>query len=291
MQDILRNTDPRDQRFRGWLFSFLVTAYATIFMLVGNSGDVDVDLILEMDPIILLLGQGFLSLIMFVVFALVFTRIALKINPYEFFQKFSSGAVGFILLITISFMVINSAVAEWNMTLDFPDSSFEDWAKRSEGQLRVLTEHLTNFVSPTHFLLALLVVAVIPAVGEELLFRGLLQNLFAKAFSNHHIAIWVSGFIFAAIHMQFYGLVPRMLLGVLFGYLYYWSGNLSLAMIAHFINNGFALTMLYLAKTNVIDMSQEQMESSAPWPAVLIFGIGCGFAIYAFHKKYKTAND
>jgi len=186
-------------------------------------------------------------------------------------------------------MVVNSAIGEWNMNLDFGSSDFAEWAKMSEEQLKVLTEHLTNFTSTTHFVLAIVVVAIIPAIGEELLFRGLIQNMFSKAFGNHHVAIWVTGFIFAAIHMQFFGVMPRMFLGVLFGYLYHWSGNLSIAMIGHLANNGLALIALYLAQKDVVEVSPEQMEQSAPWPAVLLFDVLSFVLIRMFYKKFQHA--
>ncbi|MEQ9402683.1 MAG: type II CAAX endopeptidase family protein [Cyclobacteriaceae bacterium] len=290
MNDILRNSAPDQQKKRAWLFSIIIIVYATVFMLSGNSGDTDASLILGIDPVLILILQGILSTFMFVLSSLLFIRFALKIPLKEFFPPFKLEAFGLVILIAISFMVINSAIGEWNMNLQFPDSSFTEWAKQSEEQLKVLTEHLTNFTSPVHYVLAMVVIGIIPAIGEELLFRGLLQSLLTKAFNNHHAAIWISGFIFAAIHMQFFGVFPRMFLGVLFGYLFYWSGNLSLAMVAHLINNGLALTLLYLSNIGTIEISPEQMESSAPWPVIVVFGLICTLAIWVFYKKYRLNN-
>jgi membrane protease YdiL (CAAX protease family) len=234
--------------------------------------------------------QGIISTFMFIAVSLIFSRVALRISPAEFFPKVPWATVGLTTLIALSFMIVNSAIGEWNMNLDFPDSSFEDWAKQSEKQLKQLTEHVINFTSPTHFILAMLVVGIIPAIGEELLFRGLIQNLFTKAFSNHHLGIWISGIAFAAIHMQFYGFAPRMLLGVVFGYLYHWSGSLTIAMIAHFINNGFALLLLYLGTLGTIEITPEQMDSSAPWPLVLAFGLICVISLRIFYKKHQHSD-
>ena len=291
MYDILRNSQPERQKLRAWLYSALIVIYATFFMVSGNSGDADASLILNMDPMLLLVVQGVVSTLMFIVFSLLFIRYVLKLSISEFFPTVNWIQAGMLILITISFMVVNSAVGEWNMSVNFPDSDFENWARKSEDQLKVLTEHITNFQTFGHFFVAFIVVAIIPAIGEELLFRGLLQNFLGKAFSNPHIAIWVSGFIFAAIHMQFYGVVPRMLLGVLFGYLYFWSGKLSTAMIAHLINNGFALILLYLAKTEIIEATPEQMESSAPWPAVLVFGIIFIASLKMFYSKFSKTDE
>lgn len=290
MQDILRNNPEDKQRSRAWIFSIMLTAYISIMMFLGSGdAEVDTDMILNMDPILMLAVQGVASVFLFIGIPATFIGIGLRIPFTDFFPKISWHTAGLTVLISISFMVVNSAIGEWNMNLDFGDSDFAAWAKRSEEQLKVLTEHLTNFNSTTHFILALVVVAVIPAIGEELLFRGLIQNLFSKAFANHHVAIWLTGFIFAAIHMQFFGVMPRMFLGVLFGYLYHWSGKLSVAMLGHLFNNGLALIALYLAQKEIVEVSPEQMEQAAPWPAVLIFAVISFVLIRMFYKKFQHA--
>jgi membrane protease YdiL (CAAX protease family) len=290
MQDILRNNPEDKQQARAWAFGIGLTAYICIVMMLGSgNSDVDTDMILGMDPIFLLAAQGVVAIFMFIGVSALFIGLALKVPFAEFFPKVSWSTAGLTLLISISFMVVNSAIGEWNMNLDFGSSDFAEWARRSEDQLKVLTEHLTNFTTTTHFILALVVVAIIPAIGEELLFRGLIQNFFSKAFSNHHVAIWLTGFIFAAIHMQFFGVMPRMFLGVLFGYLYHWSGKLSVAMIGHLANNGLALIALYLAQHDVVEVTPEQMEQAAPWPAVLTFAVISFLLIRVFYKKFEHA--
>lgn len=291
MNEILRKFPNEQQRAKAWLFALLMSGYVSAAMFLGNSGDVNTSQILNMDPIFLLGAQSFISILMFIIVPIIFIRAVLKIDLIEFFPKVDWQIVGLTLVISFSFMVVNSAIGEWNMSLDFPDSSFEEWAAQSEEQLKVLTEHITNFTSPIHFILAFIVIALIPAIGEELLFRGLIQNLFGKAMKNHHVAIWLTGFIFSAIHMQFFGFFPRMFLGVVFGYLYHWSGKLSVAMIAHLFNNGLALILIYLSQNGIIEVSPEQMETSAPLPAILIFAAISGYCLFIFYKKFNSSSD
>ena len=99
-----------------------------------------------------------------------------------------------------------------------------------------------------------------------------------------HVAIWVSAFLFSAIHLQFFGFVPRLLLGVLFGYIYYWSGNLLYPVLAHFINNGFTLVMLYLYQIGITEMDIENTES-VPVMVVLVSVI-LTFGLLAFFRRY-----
>ncbi|WP_462247358.1 lysostaphin resistance A-like protein [Ekhidna sp.] len=290
MQDILRNNPEDKHRAYSWGFGLGLTAYITIVMMLGNGGDdVDADMILGLNAIFLLAAQGIVSIFMFIGVPALFNAIALKIPLSEYFPKVSLQTAGLTVLISISFMVVNSAIGEFNMNLDFGSSEFAEWAKGSEEKLKVLTEHLTNFQTTSHFILAFVVIAIIPAIGEELLFRGMIQNFFSKAFGNHHVAIWLSGFIFAAIHMQFFGVMPRMMLGVLFGYLYHWSGKLSVAMIGHLVNNGLALIALYFIQSDVVEVTPEQMEQSAPWPMVLIFAAITFILMRNFYRRFQNA--
>lgn len=187
--------------------------------------------------------------------------------------------------IVIFFMGFNSVFIEWNASLDLPDflSDFESWARKTEDTATQLTMYLTSFDSFGQFLIGLVVIAIFPAIGEELVFRGLLQPELHKATHNSHAAIWISAILFSALHMQFFGFVPRVLLGALFGYLYLWSGNLLVPILAHFVNNGFAVLMLYLKKTSVAGIDLENPEA-APWPVALAFTLITFGLLYYFRK-------
>lgn len=194
--------------------------------------------------------------------------------------------------ITICAMFANSPVIEWNKQLNFPDylGWFESYAAETEAFLEKATIFLTNFDNPGQFFLAIIVIALVPAIGEELLFRGLIQKELRGIFENPHVAIWLAALVFSVFHRQFYGLVPRMLLGALFGYLYYWSGSLTYASIAHFVNNGFTLVMLYLHQQGLISFDIQETEST-PLETVVIFLIIGGILTYIFvryHQKKPT---
>ena len=197
--------------------------------------------------------------------------------------------LGIVFLLMLAFMVANSVVIEWNMNLDFSEifPTFEEWAKAKEEELKELTEYLTRFESLPGLLIGLIVIAVLPAVGEELLFRGIVQPKLHKLAGNHHVAIWLAALLFSAIHLQFYGFFPRLLLGALFGYLFYWSGNLWYAIFAHFVNNGFTLLMLYLYQQKITDIDLEATESVA-WPVVLAAAVAGGFLLYQFRHMTKA---
>ena len=243
----------------------------------------------------LLLLQGIVSLGAFVVAPIFYIRTILRKNVSDFFTLPGNAAkaFGLVLLITISFMVINSVTIEWNQNIELPESLswFEEMAQQREGLAQQLTEYLTEFDGFAYFLTAFFVIAIIPAVGEELLFRGLFQNLFNQWFKNPHVAIWVAAFAFSAFHYQFYGLIPRMLLGALFGYLYFWSGRLTLAMFAHFVNNGFTIIMLYLYKSGTTDYNIEEQESLPGMATLIFFLILTVGLLYYFKKDNQTGKN
>ena len=88
--------------------------------------------------------------------------------------------------------------------------------------------------------------AVLPAIGEELIFRGVFQKIFYDFFKSGHMAIWVTAFLFSALHFQFYGFIPRLILGLVFGYLFFWSGTLWLPVLSHFVNNAVPVIGVYI---------------------------------------------
>jgi membrane protease YdiL (CAAX protease family) len=168
-----------------------------------------------------------------------------------------------VAILVIVFMGFDALIIEWNQGMVLPESmkGIEKWMKDSEEATGELTKFLTTFKTPSQLIVAMVVVAVLAGISEELIFRGVLQNIALRASGNPHVAIWFAAFTFSFIHLQFYGFFPRMLLGALFGYLYYWTKNLWIPMFAHFVNNGFTLLMAYLYSTKAVDVNIEDTKS------------------------------
>jgi membrane protease YdiL (CAAX protease family) len=238
----------------------------------------------------LLAVQGMNSLGGFILSALIYYYTVVKTTIKRYFttSPVTAKSLWLTFLVVFSFMIVNTFFSEWNANLELPRylSGFESWARGLEDRLKIFTDYLTQFNSMGYFLFAVLVIGILPAVGEEFLFRGLLQNLFMKISASPHVAIWLTAFLFGALHFQFYGLVPRMLLGVLFGYLYLWSGNLLIPIFAHFINNALSLFFLYIYQMGLTDID---MESTEAFPGIylLSFAILGAISIYYFRTYYK----
>lgn len=215
-----------------------------------------------------------------------------------FFNKESRYLIpiGLTIAITLSFMMVNSILIEWNANLTFPEGweRIEKMLQEQEEQMHQLTEYLTTFESVQDFMLAFVIIAIIPAIGEELLFRGLIQTKMAGVFRNPHVAIWLTALLFATIHFQFYGLVPRLFLGAIFGYLYYWSGSLLLPILAHFVNNGFSLLMYFLYQRDLVDfdVSETAALSNSYIIVFLLLGVACFWAYRRFFQgKFMAADE
>lgn len=239
-------------------------------------------------PGVMLLLQGVLQFFAFIVTPLfLLMSLGYKLDNYlnwkmrpAWLLVLLSGAL--IVLI----MPANSVIINWNATLDFPDfmSGFEQWARQQEDQLAELTKLITRFETVPQLLVGLLVFAAIPAIGEELVFRGITQRQLYRWSGNMHVAIWVTGIIFGAIHVQFFGFVPRAILGALFGYLYFWSGRISVPIIAHFVNNGFTVFMLYLHQTRTIDADIESTDTMPFYSIALSVLISAAILYYLYQN-------
>jgi membrane protease YdiL (CAAX protease family) len=163
-----------------------------------------------------------------------------------------------VFLLMVSGQPFINWFAAWNAELPV-----SDWMKEAEERAAELT---LAFLGDTHWsglLINLFIVGILPGVGEELFFRGAIQKLFKQATRNPHAGIWISAFLFSAIHMQFLGFFPRFFLGALFGYLVQWSGSLWPAIFAHTINNSGAVLLHWFAIRGSIPTKSEEIGSDS----------------------------
>lgn len=147
-----------------------------------------------------------------------------------------------VLLVTIlAFCTfpVTSLAGQLNSGMVLPDwlSGVEEWMKDKEEYADHLLDQLMAPETFPGIWLNIVIIAALPAISEELIFRGVFQKIFQNLFRSGNFPVWFTAFLFSAIHLQFYGFLPRFILGLIFGYLFLWSRNLWLPIIAHFINN------------------------------------------------------
>ncbi len=162
----------------------------------------------------------------------------------------------FVIILTFCLFPVNSFTGQLNSMMHLPDwlSGVEQWMMTKEEDIGDLVNLLIDSKTFWVMILNLIIIAIIPAIGEELLFRGVFQRISYKLFRSGHIAVWVTGFLFSAIHFQFYGFIPRFILGLIFGYLFLWSKALWLPIISHFINNAVPVAGAYVQEWDKINI-------------------------------------
>jgi membrane protease YdiL (CAAX protease family) len=156
--------------------------------------------------------------------------------------------IGLVIVLAFCIFPVTSFTGQINSAMHFPDwlSGVEKWMEEKEDYANSIINQALFAPSFAMMILNLFIIAILPAVGEEFFFRGVLQKILIRLFKSGHVAIWVTAFIFSAIHFQFFGFVPRFILGLIFGYLFFWSGTLWLPVISHFINNAVPVIMSYI---------------------------------------------
>ena len=168
----------------------------------------------------------------------------------------SSLLVAITLIIAIPLI---NYVIKYNQSIQFPDilKDLEVKLQNLEKSAESLTMQLLAVNGFASYLMNILMIAIIPAIGEEFIFRGVFQKIFHNISKNKHMAVILAAILFSAVHGQFYGFIPRFILGVFFGYLLIWSKTIWLPVFAHFINNAIAVTLYYLYELGIINLSPD----------------------------------
>ena len=235
---------------------------------------------------IIKLLQLFISTGMFIVPAVFFARLESK-NWTDYLKLRSFPIV--LLLIAVLIMLSSGPMlelsSELNKSMKLPGflKDLEQWMQNKELQMAIMTKQLLKMNSIGVLLFNLIMLAVIPAIGEELIFRGCLQKIFARWSGNKHIAIWVTAIIFSAIHVQFYGFLPRMLLGALFGYLLIWSGTVWIPILAHFMNNAVAVVTAYVYQRQGISLDKLDRPDPVAFYIYVVSFLACVALLWTFY--------
>lgn len=177
----------------------------------------------------------------FFIFPILFYSYLTNLNLYfkRYLNRQSIILVASIMLLIVPFI---SLLLQWNSSIVFPK-----WLTQYDINSSHIIEAFLQMDSIYDLIINLFLLAVIPAIGEELFFRGYVQQTLINKYINKHSAILVTAFIFSLFHLDFAGLIPRFFLGALLGYLFLWSKNIWIPIIAHFINNGQAVLIAYIS--------------------------------------------
>lgn len=196
-------------------------------------------------------------------------------------------------LVFVVFPLVNMLGA-LNQELTFP-GFLKDVEKMLTDQDQQNQRLLDNFLADTNvagLLVNILMIGLIPAIGEELFFRGIMQNLFTGMTRNNHWGIWITAAVFSLVHSKVFTFLPIMVLGALFGYLLVWSRSIWIPVLAHFVNNTTAVLLYYFSNTGKIKTEALEFGSTADvWPFVLASASLTGVLLWYFYKNRETAEQ
>lgn len=270
MKEILRNSGVAGkilQLLILTLFLLFVASIAVLLILKNNQENMSM----------LKLAQAIQSLALFSLPPIILVSIWSN-RPLSLLKLDSTGnprVALWVVLLMIAVIPCVNFLSDINNSIVFPEflAGLESAMRNMEDTAAAMTVKLLYAENFGVLLLNLFIIAVIPAIGEELYFRGVLQPLIQKQWGMH-AAVWVTAIIFSAIHFQFFGFLPRMLLGALMGYLMVWTGSLWMPILAHFINNGMAVVYYYFKSRGATPIDLETAGKFGTWyyviPAVLL---------------------
>ena len=184
-------------------------------------------------------------------------------------------------------MPFNSVIAEWNANLTLPESmsKIESLMKQMQEAATEIIEKFVSVDTIGGLILNLFMIAGLAALGEELLFRSIIQTSLIKICKNAHIGILIASAIFSFIHFEFYGFFPRLILGMLLGYMFYFSGSIWIPMLMHFLNNGTVVFIYFLNNKGITNIDVDTFgQTSIP---VLIVSIVVMIVLFLFSIKYS----
>ncbi len=225
--------------------------------------------------------QTAISFFAFVVSAFVFAYLTHP-SPMAYlgFRRPTIKIQWFIVLgLAIAFVPLISQVGEWLQQLDLGSKAKQNYEEQTD-----LLSGMMNGTKITDLLLYLLLFAALPAIGEELLFRGVLLRFAYFTSRNMHLAIFIVAAIFGMAHGNVYNFIPIMLAGVLLGYIYYFSGSIWLSILAHFTNNAIMVFAVYLGNINLISEEASKADSF-PWYIILVSAVLFALIFYWLRKK------
>lgn len=207
----------------------------------------------------------------------------LKLDRSTHIQVFLMAAV-----CLLAFIPAINFIGNLNSKMSLPESlaGMETWMKNMEESARVLTEKFMLVDGISGLLFNVFMIAVLPAIGEELMFRGVVQNIFTRWTKNKHWGIWITAFLFSAMHMQFYGFLPRFMLGAMFGYLLVWTGSMWVPVTAHFVNNLMGVVGYFLMGKGLISEDIEEVGTgSGQWVYVVLSLLVVGGLLYLIYQR------
>lgn len=238
------------------------------------------------DPRVLTLIRG-MQLVQFISLFLVPAIICARLFSHNSKQYLGLRApsINMYFLVGIAIMLLSlpfvNLLGQLNQSIPLP-KDLAEWMKKQEDEAARTIKALLSRRTVGDLILNIFFIAGLAAVGEELLFRGLVQRILSRLFKSAFAGILVAAIIFSAMHMQFYGFFPRLILGIVLGYIYWYSGSLWVAMLAHFVYDAFLIVLVYFNPSSLTDDNTLALNNLALAGAL---SLGAVIALFVWMKR------
>jgi uncharacterized protein len=184
------------------------------------------------------------------------------VEKIGFNEVMSGSQVLIVVSMVITGFFISGALSELNQMIPITKSA-TNYFQKLENEYNKQVMVLGNMKSTADFILSMIVLALVPAIFEEMLFRGTLQQITIALTRNAFAGILITSIFFSAVHLSYYGFLPRLFLGIMLGYIFYFGKNLWLSIIAHFLNNAYSLAVMFaLSRSGKLNM--EALDETYP---------------------------
>ena len=220
--------------------------------------------------------------------AIIFARIVNR-KPFSYvgFNSAISGKQVFILIgIVLIGLILSAALSELNAMIPLSKSLAQSF-KAMEDEYDKEVFAIANMKTVQDYIISLIIIALLPAIFEEMLFRGCLQPVMINITKNALAGILITGILFSALHGSFYGFLPRFALGLILGYIFYFSKNLWLSIIFHFFNNALGITQMYALSKKGLLTQNAMNDDTLP----LYYGLIALVALYFAFKIFKKESE
>lgn len=260
-----------------YIVGFVVTGFAASLLLKIGSGGKE----LAMLRISAVVQDIFMFILPPVITALIITRQPVRL------LALGKGPTLTMLLMAVAVMIVSSPFMSWiielNQSIHLPESlaTVEAAMRTMEDNAASAVESMLGPSTPGNLIVNVLLIGIMAGFSEELFFRGGLQRLLSTTRMSPWAAVWISAIVFSALHMQFFGFVPRMLLGAFFGYLLVWSGSVWLPIALHAFNNSMFVILKQVTGSG--EPSLGGAESS--WYTILISAILTGAGLWLLYQN------
>lgn len=199
--------------------------------------------------------------------------------------------INMVLILSVTLLPVVGLVADFNQNIMPQEGAVAEFMRDLEDAANHILELVTSQRSSWDLVSNILVFAVLAGICEEFLFQGALQPLLTKWTKNPHVGILLTAFIFSVLHFQFYGFLPRFLLGVYLGYLFFWSRSLWLPILAHVLHNALTLMVDFTLQGRGIDTNNMQFtDVHGSIPTAIGCALVSAMAIVFLWRTYRDSN-